>query len=509
MKKNKIFEDLIILDIANNHFGNVNHAIKIISDFNKIIKDNKINSAFKFQFRDLDTFIHKDFQKSDQKYVKRFLSTRLEINQFKKILKFIKKKKNKSACTPFDERSVDHIEKMGFDFLKIASVSAMDFNIHERVVENKIPKIISTGGLKIEEIDKIVSFYTKKNQTFCIMHCVSIYPTKNEDLHISFIKNLKLRYRNIPIGWSTHEDPKENSPAALAYACGASVFEKHIGVKSKKYKLNNYSSTPESFRDWVANFNKCKRILGDEQKVINKEEITTLNLLQRGVYLKKNIKKNELLKKNSIYFAFPLQKGQLSSTKYKETHRAKKNLEKNKALKLNDVITDKNKDQEELIYSYLHKLKAILNYNSIGISKNFTLEISHHKGIKNFERVGCYLFNIINEEYAKKILVMLPNQSHPSHHHKIKKETFIILQGDLVLKYKNKNYRLDKGDVFHLNKNSWHKFKSGKQGCIFEEISTTSHSDDSYYQNTRINTLQRNERKTYINNWFSLYNKVN
>ena len=29
------------------------------------------------------------------------------------------------------------------------------------------------------------------------------------------------------------------------------------------------------------------------------------------------------------------------------------------------------------------------------------MEISHHKGIEKFNKVGCYLFNLINNEYAK------------------------------------------------------------------------------------------------------------
>ena len=59
MTKNNIFENLVVLDIANNHFGDIEHGKKIINEFSKIIKKNKIKAAFKFQFRHLDTFIHK------------------------------------------------------------------------------------------------------------------------------------------------------------------------------------------------------------------------------------------------------------------------------------------------------------------------------------------------------------------------------------------------------------------------------------------------------------------
>ena len=135
------------------------------------------------------------------------------------------------------------------------------------------------------------------------------------------------------------------------------------------------------------------------------------------------------------------------------------------------------------IYSYIHKLKAMLNYNNINIGENVKLELSHHKGVENFQKTGC-LFNIINEEYAKKILVMLPNQQHPSHHHKIKKESFIITAGSLKLNYNGKNFNLLPGEIFILIKSHGINLKQ-VQGCIFEEISTTSFKTDSYYKNTK------------------------
>ena len=69
---------------------------------------------------------------------------------------------------------------------------------------------------------------------FGLMHCISIYPSENKDLQISFIKELKERYPNIPIGWSTHELPNEFMPSVLALGCGATMFERHIGINSKK-----------------------------------------------------------------------------------------------------------------------------------------------------------------------------------------------------------------------------------------------------------------------------------
>lgn len=508
MNTSKIFDKLVVLDLANNHFGDVFFAKKIVNSFGKIVRKHKVNSTIKFQFRDLPNFIHKDFINSDLPYVRRFLDTKMSDEKFFSLFKCIKKNKIKTSCTPFDEKSVSKIEKFKFDFIKIASVSALDFNLHERVIKNKIPKIISTGGIKIDDIDKIVSFYSKKNQQFGLMHCVSIYPTKNSDLNLNFIENLKKRYENINIGWSTHEDPSEFLPASLALSKGATMFEKHIGLDTNKYKLNKYSITPKEFENWLINLDKAREMLGSYNKKIYNDELKTIEKLSRGVYVKKNLKKNSVLNSSNIYFAFPKQKNQLSSQELKENTVIKVNKNADSLIKKSEVIFDKDLILEYKIKSYLHKAKAMLNYNNIKVGDNFDMEISHHKGINNFEKVGCFLFNIVNREYAKKLLVMLPNQKHPSHFHKIKYETFIIITGSLILIDGKKKYHLNAGDTVDLKKSGWHEFTSGPSGCIFEEISTTSYNSDSFYKNKKIKKLSRDKRKTYINNWFGQTGKV-
>jgi len=504
MPTDKTFSKLIVLDLANNHFGNLNFAKKIVSSFGKIIRKHKINSTIKFQFRNLPKFIHKDFLNSNEKYVRRFLDTKMSDEKFFRLFKHIKKNKIKTSCTPFDEDSVGKIEKLRFDYIKIASVSSLDFNLHERVIKNKIPKIISTGGVKIEDIDKIVSFYSKKKQKFALMHCVSVYPTDNEKLNLSFIENLKKRYDNVNIGWSTHEDPNEFLPAALAFSKGASIFEKHIGIISNKYKLNKYSITPDKFEEWIINLQKAEKMLGNYDKKIYSDEIKTIEKLSRGVYAKKYVRKNEKLDSSNIYFAFPKQKGQLSSQDLKKNTTIISNKKISEKIKKNEVVLDKNLILEYKVNSYLHKAKAMLNYNNVRVGENFDMEISHHKGINNFEKVGCFLFNIVNRGYAKKLLVMLPNQKHPSHFHKIKSETFIIISGSLTLIDNKKKYFLLPGDKIDLKKSGWHQFKAGNEGCIFEEISTTSYKSDSFYKHKKIKSLARNKRKTYVKNWFGI-----
>ena len=59
-------------EMANNHMGSVSHAKKIIDEFGRLVRRHNLSAAIKLQFRQLKTFIHKDYQNSDLKYVKRF-----------------------------------------------------------------------------------------------------------------------------------------------------------------------------------------------------------------------------------------------------------------------------------------------------------------------------------------------------------------------------------------------------------------------------------------------------
>ena len=60
MKGRDIFEELFVLELANNHWGDVDRGLKIISDFSKIVRFNNVKATIKLQVRDVDSFIPTD-----------------------------------------------------------------------------------------------------------------------------------------------------------------------------------------------------------------------------------------------------------------------------------------------------------------------------------------------------------------------------------------------------------------------------------------------------------------
>ena len=71
---------------------------------------------------------------------------------------------------------------MDFDVIKVASCSARDWPLLEKVAASGIPVVASTGGLTQDEVDDLVSYLDHRGCDFALMHCVSIYPTPDEFL---------------------------------------------------------------------------------------------------------------------------------------------------------------------------------------------------------------------------------------------------------------------------------------------------------------------------------------
>ena len=187
------FTKIIILDIANNHFGEVSHALSIIRKFSSLTYPKDYKIYFKLQYRNLDTFIHPNSPK-DSHYIKRFNSTKLNKDQLLEIAKEIKgldQEKFKLMITPFDEDSVNWASESDTDILKIASCSANDWPLLEKASNLNKPIVASTGGLNLESIDNLVSFFRHRAVNFSLMHCISVYPTNPEDCNLSFINTLK------------------------------------------------------------------------------------------------------------------------------------------------------------------------------------------------------------------------------------------------------------------------------------------------------------------------------
>src|SRR5581483_11546657 len=197
-----IFDNLFVLEIANNHWGSLSRAKQIIREFAKVVNANKIRAAMKLQFRDVDNFIHKKFihdgegvKLSDlskrSRYIQKTSKTKLSYNDAQEIVKYIRDHNCMPMSTPFDEKSVDWCVDMDLPIIKIASSDINDWVLLDKVISTKKPVIFSTGGANNKQINDAVVFLA---DTPCaINHCVSKYPSEDNELALNQIDYLKNR----------------------------------------------------------------------------------------------------------------------------------------------------------------------------------------------------------------------------------------------------------------------------------------------------------------------------
>lgn len=346
---NKIFEELFVLELANNHWGKVKRGLKIIDDFSEIVRSNKVKAAIKLQFRDVENFIHKEFaEREDIRYIKKTKDTVLTEKEFEVLVKRIRDSGCITMATPFDENSVEMCEKLDIEIIKIASSDINDWILINKIAETGKPVIASTGGANLEDIDNIVEFFNNKEIPFALNHCVSVYPSEDHELNLNEIDFLKARFPNLTIGFSTHEYRNWEWSLMIAYAKGARTFERHIDINYEDVPVSPYCSLPEDIDIWFKAFKKAKEMCGNQEmkkRVPEKKEVNYLENLLRGVYARAELIPGTILTEENTYLAIPLQKGQLSSREFRYGEVLKEKVSKDQAIDIKKVETDYIKDK--------------------------------------------------------------------------------------------------------------------------------------------------------------------
>ena len=244
--------------------------------------------------------------------------------------KIAKKYKKQIFSSPFSKRGVDLLEKLNVKVYKIASFEITDMKLINYIASKKKPIIISTGMASIKEIKSAIREINKFHDKIVILHCVSEYPTKLEDINLKRISYLKKIFKKYKIGLSDHTDNIYSSIAAHSY--GIAVIEKHFNLDKKKTSDSDFSITPHQ----LSELSKVIKNLSIS-KLKTKNKNGNLIRLRRSIFSSKDINKNELINKDNIETFRP--KIGVCASKYFEIigKKAKKNIKKNSPIFFKDL----------------------------------------------------------------------------------------------------------------------------------------------------------------------------
>ena len=247
--KNKTY---VIAEIGINHGGDINLAKRMIDSVSRTGAD-----AVKFQ-----TYITEKRVAKDSPIFDILKKCELSFDAFEELQTYSKSLNIDFFSTPFDNESVDFLNSIGCDIYKIASFDIVNKVLLKKVASLEKPVIMSTGMSNAQEIGNAYDILKAKTDKIALLHCISSYPTLENDANLSVIYKLKESFDCI-IGHSDHTD--DIKVPLLAVAAGAQIIEKHFRIDEKMDCIDApVSITEKQLRNLVEGVRDIEKIFGDQ-----------------------------------------------------------------------------------------------------------------------------------------------------------------------------------------------------------------------------------------------------
>tara|TARA_B110000305_G_C19367914_1_gene602884 strand:- start:109 stop:945 length:837 start_codon:yes stop_codon:yes gene_type:complete len=263
---------LIIAEIGINHNGDLSLAKKMM-----MLAKNSDCDFVKFQKRtpDITTPANKkeiirDTPWGRMTYLQYKEKIEFGLKEYEEIDKFSKKIDIGWFASGWDIQSLKFLKRFKLKYNKIASAMITNLDFLNEVAKQKKTTFISTGMCTHKDIQNAVKIFRKNKCKFVLMHSVSSYPTKEEDLNLSLIPILAKKYK-CEVGYSGHESTV--SPTLGACYLGAKFIERHITLDRAMWGTDQSASlSPEGLKQLVNMIRKIELIKGDGKKRILEDE---------------------------------------------------------------------------------------------------------------------------------------------------------------------------------------------------------------------------------------------
>jgi N,N'-diacetyllegionaminate synthase len=132
--------------------------------------------------------------------------------------------------TAFNLTCIPEIRDLGWRVIKVASYDCGSTPLIEALADNFQELIVSTGASYDEEIEATAALLKRRGANFTLLHCVTIYPTPLDEMHLSRLAYL--RSLATSVGLSDHSLVARDGVKAdlVAIHLGADTIERHFTV---------------------------------------------------------------------------------------------------------------------------------------------------------------------------------------------------------------------------------------------------------------------------------------
>jgi len=275
-------EPYIIAELGANHNGDMDLAKKLIMEAKKAGADCvkfqswTKDSVFARQKYEQNYFLSDDYRdRGDTTLEKIVEEYSISEDELLKMKKFADQQGIDCTSTPFSKHEADFlVDVLDAPFIKVASMDLNNYPFLEYLAKKSKPIVLSTGLSELYEIDQAIRTIEEAgNIQISVLHCVSIYPPKDEQVNLNNIETLQKLYPNYPIGFSDHTLGIAIPLASVAK--GACIIEKHFtldknmpGWKADPYILRSAFSISKS-EIWQAHMEAKKELINYVNKNYN------------------------------------------------------------------------------------------------------------------------------------------------------------------------------------------------------------------------------------------------
>ena len=297
---------LIIAEAGVNHNGNLDIAKKLID-----VASNAKVDFIKFQTYKTKNLVSSNAKMADYQ-IKNTSSNlsqfemlkklELSFSDFQELISYSKNKKIGFLSSPFDIESIDYLNKLEIDFIKIPSGEITNFPYLEKIASISKKVILSTGMSTLKEIESALDILTSKNlkkKDITLLHCNTEYPTPFVDVNLKAMENLKNHF-DMMVGYSDHTLGIEVPIAAVAL--GACVIEKHITLDSKMEGPDHFASIePKQLDSMVKSIRNIETaISGSGIKTPSNSELKNINIARKSIFTNCKIERGTVIEKKHL-----------------------------------------------------------------------------------------------------------------------------------------------------------------------------------------------------------------
>ena len=207
-------------------------------------------------------------------------------------------------CTPWEEESLEVLERYGMEAYKVASADLTNHPFIERMAKTYKPLILSTGMSTEDEISETVKVLRRWGSSYALLHCNSTYPAPFKDINLAYLSRLKA-IGGCPVGYSGHE---RGIHVAVSAVCqGARIVEKHITLdRSLEGSDHKASLLPEEFKAMVEGIRQVEESLGSgHARTLSQGELMNRSNLAKSLVAARDIEPGELISESAIEIRSP------------------------------------------------------------------------------------------------------------------------------------------------------------------------------------------------------------